>query len=302
MEADLTLTRSHALFALMCVIWGATWIAVKAGIAVVPPLLFAGTRFIVAGLILLFLAKRRGDVTPVARPHLLRFAAVTALMIVGTYALLFWGIQFVSSGLASILDLAFMPVALLAIGTALGEDRFTRIRALGVAIGVAGLCILFGPKATAGSGAGGVWELAGGGAIILSALVYSLGSVLARPLLRNYAPLLMSGTTTFGGGCMLVALSLALEPGAGQAMLGHWGIAAWAGWMFLVLFGSLMAYTIYMHLIREWGASRAGSYAFVSPVIAVVLGVLVFGESVTSLDGVGMVTMLAGAWFTLRPA
>ena len=293
--------RSHALFVVMCVIWGATWIAVKAGIAVVPPILFAGTRFVVAGLLLLFLASRRGETARFARGDALRFAAVTMLMIVVTYGLLFWGIQYVSSGLAAILDLAFMPVALLAIGAAFGEDRLTLARAVGVAIGVTGLLILFGPKAVAGTG-GGATELVGGAAIVLSAFVYSLGSVLARPLLQKYSPVLVAGITTLAGGCLMVAGALAVEPGARQAIDGRWGVAAWAGWVFLVLCGSLMAYTIFLHLIREWGASRAGSYAFVSPIIAVVLGVLVFGEAVTWSDEVGMATMLAGAWFTLRPA
>jgi len=295
------LDRSHTLFAVMCLVWGATWIAVKAGIAVVPPLLFAGTRFVVAGLILLALARRREGPASLARRDLARGVAVTGLMIVATYALLFWGMKFVASGLASILDLAFMPVALLAIGAALGEDRVTRVRALGVAVGVGGLLVLFGPKAFAGSG-GGTMELLGAGAIVASAFVYSLGSVLARPLLRTYSPLLLSGATTLCGGCLLVAGAVAFEPGATQAIAGRWGVAAWAAWLFLVLFGSLVAYTIFLHLIGEWGASRAGSYAFVSPVIAVVLGVLVFGEVVTWLDGAGMATMLVGAWLSLRPA
>jgi drug/metabolite transporter (DMT)-like permease len=63
----------------------------------------------------------------------------------------------------------------------------------------------------------------------------------------------------------------------------------------------LLAYTTFLRLVREWGASRAGSYAFVSPVIAVLLGVLVFNETVTSMDVLGMAVMLAGAWLALRP-
>ena len=87
-----------------------------------------------------------------------------------------------------------------------------------------------------------------------------------------------------------------------QALWGGWGTPAWAAWIFLVLFGSLAAYTIFLQLVREWGASRAGAYAFVSPAIAVLLGVWVFGEVVTLVDALGIATMLAGAWLTLRPA
>lgn len=300
------LTRSHALFAAMCLIWGATWVAVKIGLEAVPPVFFAGTRFTAAGGILLGALWWQGAMGRIARSDLPRLAAVTLLMIAATYALLYWGAQFVSSGLAAVLDLALMPVALLAIAALLGEERFSPARAAGVALGIAGLLVLFGPQALDGGGpeggeAGTAMWLAGGGAIVLSALVYSLGSVLARPLLRAYPPVLVSGVTTLGGGLALVVGALVLEPGAVAALSGRWGGAAWASWGFLVLFGSLVAYTTFLRLVRDWGASRAGSYAFVSPVIAVALGVLAFGEAVTVTDALGMAVMLAGAWLTLRP-
>ena len=143
-------------------------------------------------------------------------------------------------------------------------------------------------------------SLVGAGAIVLAALVYSLGSVAARPLLRAYPPVLLAGVTMLAGGVVLIALSAALEPGAGRALAGHWGAAAWGSWAFLVLFGSLVAFTIYLHLIRVWGPARAGAYAFVSPAIAVLLGMAVLGEHFGTVEGVGMAMMLAGAALALR--
>ena len=296
------LEHPHLLFGAICLIWGATWIAVKAGVAVVPPSLFAGTRFVAAGALLLLFLRLRGDRLRIARAHLPRLAAVTLLTIVATYALLFWGARFVNSGMAAILDFAFMPVALLGIGAILGEDRFTRARACGAAVGACGLAVLFGPKAFHGDAAAGPMELVGGGAIVAGALVYSLGAVLSRPLLRTYSPALLSGVMMLGGGLALVTGAIGLEPGAVRALSGHWGTPAWTAWVYGVLLGSLAANTIFLHLVREWGASRAGAYAFVSPAIAVLLGVLVFGEVVTPMNMLGMATMLAGAWLTLRPA
>lgn len=299
------LTRLHGLFALMCLVWGATWIALKVGVEAVPPLVFAGTRFVVAGAILLGAVWWRKTLRQIGRADLARLAAVTLLMISATYSLLFWGAQFVSSGLAAILDMTLMPVALLAISALLGEERLSLVRAGGVALGVVGLLVLFGPQALDGGGpnggARGAMWFVGGGAIVLSALTYSLGSVLARPLLRAYPPPLVAGVTTLGGGVVLLAGALPLEPGAAAALAGRWGWPAWASWGYLVLFGSLVAYTAFLRLVREWGASRAGSYAFVSPVIAVLLGTLAFGETVTLTDALGMAVMLAGAWLSLRP-
>ncbi|WP_158741971.1 DMT family transporter [Acidisphaera sp. L21] len=292
--------RAHILFAVICVVWGTTWIAAKIGISAVPPLLFVGTRFVLAGAVLMLFTRANGAPLLPARADLPRFGIVTLLMVIGTYAPLFWGAKFVSSGLASILNLAFMPVALLLIGTALREDRITPIRGLGVAIGIAGLLLLFGPKAMSGHGAGGSMELAGSLAIVASALLYSCGSVMARPLLRRYSPVQVSGLTTTLGGLALLAISLAFEPGAIAALDGQWGAPAWAGWWFLVLFGSLAAYPAYLLLVREWGAARAGAYAFVSPIFAVLLGIIVFGEHATLTDALGMLTMLAGAFLSLR--
>jgi drug/metabolite transporter (DMT)-like permease len=294
------LTRSHLMFVAMCLIWGTTWIAVKAGIAAVPPSLFAGTRFIAAGGALLCFLRWQGGAMRVAAADVPRLAVVTLLMVTGGYALLFWGMVFVNSGLSAILDLALLPIALLVLGVALGEERISRIRAWGVALGAFGIVVLFGPKIFEGHRPGDRMEAIGSAAIVMSALVYSLGSVLARPLLRTYPPTFISGATMFGGGWVLLIGSLLLEPGAVRALSGQWGAAAWLGWLFLVLFGSLVAYTIYMHLIKEWGASRAGSYAFISPAFAVLLGVAALGETVNVTDAVGMAIMLLGAWLVLR--
>jgi drug/metabolite transporter (DMT)-like permease len=95
------------LFTLMCLIWGATWLAMKFGVASVPPIFFARTRFVVAGLMMLLLAGLRGEVRRLDRRELSRLVLVQLLMVVLTYAPLFWGIRYVPSGLTAVLDLAF---------------------------------------------------------------------------------------------------------------------------------------------------------------------------------------------------
>ncbi|MFI5013841.1 MAG: DMT family transporter [Hyphomicrobiales bacterium] len=289
------------LFAAVCLIWGATWIALKFGIATVPPLIFAGTRFIVAGAALIAFLRWRGERLCVDRADLLRLVIVTATMIVACYALLFWGTLHVSSGLSAILNLATMPIALLAIGLAAGEELFGARRAAAILCGTIGLVMLFAQR-LAGPSSGSLVEFLGAAACAGSAVVYAFGSVLARPMLRRYSITLMSGLTIFYGGCALTLIALALEPGAIAALAGNWGVMAWLGWLFLVLFGSLCAFTMYMQLLRDWGPSRAGTYAFVSPIVAVLLGAAVFGERLTLVEGFGMAAMLAGAWLSLSPA
>ena len=110
----------------------------------------------------------------------------------------------------------------------------------------------------------------------------------------------MAASTNFLGGLMLLAFSFAFEPGVWTAASGNWGWPAWAGWFFLLIPGSLGGTIIYFWLVRDWGASRTGTYSFICPVIAVVLGMLVFGERVTVTDTIGIVLMLFAAVLALR--
>ena len=289
------------LFLLLCLIWGSTWIGIKAGINAVPPLFFAGTRFTAAGIILLaFVAWRQP--TQIARRHWTRLAWASLLMITFCYGPLFWAMRYVDSGTAAVLELALTPIALMTFAVAFREERITRRKLSAIALGVCGLLVLFGPTASigwAGGGAGGSEQILGVLGIAAAAFTYGLGSIIARPLLRAYPASLVAGATTTIGGLTLLALSFGVEPKAAQALRGDWGAAAWAGWLFLVIFGSLIGYTVYMRLLRDIGASRAGAYAFVSPVVAVLLGVLVLRESVGIIDVVGMVILLGAAWLAM---
>jgi drug/metabolite transporter (DMT)-like permease len=289
------------LFALICLIWGATWIALKFGIATVPPLIFAGTRFIVAGTALIGYLVWRHERLTVDRVDVPRLALATLTLVVGTYALLFWGTLYVSSGLSAVLNLATMPIALLSIGLVAGEETVSLRKGAAVLCGTVGLVILFAPRIAGSSTMGSPLELLGATAVAGSAIAYALGSVLARPLLRRYSTALMSALTIFFGGLVLATVALAFEPGAVAALKGDWGATAWLGWLFLVLFGSLCAYTMYMRLLRDWGPARVGTYAFVSPIVAVLLGAAVFHERVSAVEGLGMAAMLVGAWLSLAP-
>lgn len=285
------------LFTLMCLIWGATWLAMKLGVDSVPAVFFGGTRFVSAGLILLLYAWSQREVRRLGRGEIGRLLLVQLLMVVLTYGPLFWGIRHVPSGLTAVLDLALMPVSLLIFGIALGEEHWSTTRAAALGFGFAGLAVLFGPRIAVPTDRLG---LLGAMAIVFSAIVYSLGSVVARPLTRTTAPAFMSGLTLFPGGLVLTLGALALEPGARQAAGFDWNIAAWGGWLFLVVFGSLVAFTVYMRLIAVWGPTRAGSYAYMSPVIAVLLGVVALGEHVGLRDGLGMALLLVAAFFSMR--
>ena len=98
----------------------------------------------------------------------------------------------------------------------------------------------------------------------------------------------------------LLAISLAVKPGARAALSFRWGLGPWAGWLYLTIFGSLVAFALYMQLLRDLGAFKSGNFAFVSPAIAVIAGALALGETITALSWAGMAVMLCAAFLSLR--
>jgi drug/metabolite transporter (DMT)-like permease len=110
----------------------------------------------------------------------------------------------------------------------------------------------------------------------------------------------MAAMTNLIGGAMLLVASIILEPGAAAALIHPWGWNAALAWLYLLLPGSLLSTIIYFLLVRDWGASRAGTYAFVSPVVAVAIGTWLFHEKLDAGDLIGMILMLAAAAIVLK--
>jgi drug/metabolite transporter (DMT)-like permease len=177
------------------------------------------------------------------------------------------------------------------------EPRWRHVLALG--LGVAGLAVLFSGKASFG---GSNQELWGAAAIVAATFCYCLGTVLSRPLLAAFTPLQVAAAQAAVGAIGLMGLSVAFEP-LSLATLGALAAPApLAGLMFLVIFGTVAAYTIYLRLVREWGAPRAGLYAFVSPIVALALDWFLFAEPIGWREAVGATAMLLAAALAMSQA
>ena len=289
--------RQRLLFAVLRLVWGSTWIAMKAGTAVVPPALFAGLRWTTAGFLLLAWQWFREGQLRIPWQMSLRLLGVSVLLVSGNQVLTLYGLRYVGSGLGAVINCALSPLSLLGFAVAMHQERITKRITFAMALGVFGVFVLFGPAAMAGRLDGSV--LLGAIGIIFGTLFYSAGSVLARPLMGTMSPVMLGAMMNVAGGLMLLMASLAFEPGSLPALDLRWGVTAWSAWIFLV--GSALgASTIYLMLVRDWGASKAGSYAFVSPIVAVLLGISISGEALHPVDAVGMVLMLVAAWVALR--
>lgn len=290
--------RLRAMFAFIGLIWGTTWLAMKIGIATVPPGVFAGLRWLTAGLILMLWLRWRGErILP--PPRLVwRLIGVSILLVTLNQVIQLYGLLHITAGLAAVISSGLTPIFLLMCSVGLGQERLSWRQVGAITLGVAGVLLLFGPDAVAGTL--DVWEVIGASGVVIGCLSYSLGSVLTRPMMRQLAPIQLAALTDVIGGGILLIFSVPLEPGGWAALSFQWGWPAFLAWLYLVIPAALMATTMYFLLVREWGASRPGTYAFISPVIAVVLGSSLFGEKLDWGHGTGMTLMLCGAGLALR--
>ena len=288
----------RGLFLFLCLVWGTNWLAMKAGTAEVPPGLFSGLRWSVAGAVLLIFLALRG--TPVRIPPRLwgRIIWVSVMMIPLNAVIMLYGLRHISSGLAAVLNSALTPIAMVAFAAMLGQERFSRRHLGALAVGVAGVLVLYGPRAAVGEL--DTLEILGATGVVLGNLAYCYASVAARPLMRTLPPVHLVAITNFIGGAVLLVFALALEPGARDAARLQWSPIAWAAWWYLLLPASLGATIIYFRLMRDWGAGRVGTYAFISPIVAILLGITLANERVTPIDAAGMTLMLAAAGLALH--
>ncbi|MCJ2094122.1 EamA family transporter [Methylobacterium sp. J-072] len=285
-------------FTAMAFIWGAGWLPTKLAMEVLPPIFFACLRFSFAALGFLVMARLRGFTLRVERPG--RVLAASMLITTACYALVFWGLAQAPSGLAAVVNLGLMPIFLIGIGAAYGQEPITPRRIAAIVLGLAGLALLFSGR-LGGGGEGGQAAL-GLGAVALGTFAYAWGTVISRPLVRVTPPVVLafwqSGLGTLG----LIPICLAVEgwdPGH-FAAIGDPRVLQ--GLAVMVGGGSLIAFPIFLMLLSDWGAFRAGLYAFVSPVIAVLVGYAFAGERIDAAEAVGMtVTLAATALALSRP-
>jgi drug/metabolite transporter (DMT)-like permease len=279
--------RGKALFAyiLVCTVWGSTYLAIRIGVRDLPPLLFAGVRFVIAGLLLAGIVLATGDRMPrTARDW--KVLAITGLfLLLGGNAVVVWAEQFVESGPASVF-VAAVPLWA-AFFDALwpgGTTVFTWRVGVGLALGFLGSALLAGVKPGELVGA----DLAGPIALTLASASWALGTVYSKRNPTETSPYAASAAQMLAGGVGITLLGL-LAGEAGAWRFSPSGIGALA---YLVVFGSIVGFTAYAYALRHASATVVGTYAYVNPVVAVLLGWLVLGEAITARTIAAMVLIL----------
>jgi drug/metabolite transporter (DMT)-like permease len=271
------------------VVWGSTYLGMKLAIDTMPPFVMAFFRFVPAGVLLigLVIARHRGRVR---RPSVIEIRDATIvgmLLLFGGTGLVAWAQQTIPTGIAALL-IALIPMWLAIFGRVLFREPVAPLVAAGIAVGLLGVAILAWP-------AGGVNDLdpAGLVALVIAPMLWSIGTLYATKRAVQPAPALLAS------GIQMTAAGLAFAILA--ALTGEWSgfdIAAvsatsWEGIIYLVVVGSLIGYTTYAWLIAVAPLPKVATYAYVNPVVAVILGAIVLSEPLTPRTIVAAVVIVA---------
>lgn len=278
-----------AAFAAVYIVWGSTYLAIRFAVATIPPFFMIGTRFLVSGTILYAWSRWRGAPRP-TRPQW-RDATISGVLLLcagnGSVA---WSEQRLPSGLAALL-VASVPLWMVIIDWMRPRGERPRLTMmLGVAIGLAGLVVLVGPATLLGHG--GVDRTAVV-ALTLGSLGWAAGSVFNRYGSRPASAVMSTGMQMLGGGAILLLIGAATGEAA-RLNVSRISAASWLGWGYLVTFGSLVGFTAYIYLLRAVSPAKASTYAYVTPVVAVLLGWAVAGETVTAHTLLAAAVILGG--------
>lgn len=286
---------AYAAFATICVVWGTTYLAIRIAIETIPPLLMTSIRFTIAGVVLLAIAYLRGERVPRDPRVLMNLVVIGFLMVgVGNLAVV-WAEQWVPSGLAA-LFVATAPFWM-AIMEAFrsGGERLDLRGAIGMLVGFAGVAMLVTPDGAGGTITSGF--IAGAIAIQIGSIAWQLGSLRGKYHTAR-VPLMTSASLQmlFGGvivGVVAVAIGEPAQFSVNPRTLG--------ALIYLTICGSIIAYSAYVYALAHMSTTKMSLYAYINPVVAVILGRLILNESLTWVSVLAMCVILSGVAVVQMP-
>jgi drug/metabolite transporter (DMT)-like permease len=274
-------------FAIIYFVWGSTFFAIRVGVHEMPPLLFAALRFLTAGAALCGWMAARREPLPSKRQWM-SVLLLAFLIFLVDYGLLFWAEQRVPSGIAAVMMATIPAFIAIAEIVFLRTQRLTARLAVALIVGIGGVGVLLSRSLNLG---GAAIETTGALALIVGAIGWSLGSVLSKKLPLPPSKVQSSGLQMLLGGVLLTITSASL----GEFHNFHPSSVspqAWFALVYLILFGSIIGFTAYVWLIHNESPTKVGTYAYVNPVVAVLLGYFAGGEALGVRTIIGTLCIL----------
>src|SRR5258708_10945656 len=279
--------KARIVWLILCLIWGSTWLFIKLGLADLPPITFAGIRFVIAFVILASLVIARRARWPRTRAEWTLIAISGALQFGLNYGLVFWGEQHISSGLAAVLQSTFPAFGLVIAHFYLAHERLTMVKVVGVLLGVLGVAVIFSDQLTIA----GKMALLGSIALVLSAFFGSYSNVLVKAYGGKIDPQVLAAGQMIFGFVPLLAVGIPTE---GNPLRYHWTAMAVVSLLYLVVVGSVLAFALFYWLMRHMDVTHTMLIALVTPVVAVMLGMIVLHEKLNWRLLAGGACIIAG--------
>lgn len=284
-------SRIIVAFALLYILWGSTYLAMRVIVRDMPPYVAGAVRYLIAGPIMLAALALMGRKVRLSLQDLRRLLVISILLLsIGNIGVL-WGEKYVSSGLASLI-VALVPIWVVIIEAWIFRaGRMTAKGFLGLAIGIVGLLVLLWPRISSGTHLGRL-ELVGSGILAGASFFWALGSVFSHRYNLTVDVFVSAAWQMTLAGLMNAAIALFF----GQFQKTHWTTTALAGIGYLVVFGSWAGYSAYIYLLEHVPTPKVATYAYVNPIVAVFLGWVILREQVDAFMLVGTVIIIASVW------
>lgn len=274
-----------AAYIAVCILWGSTYLAIRIGVSAFPPELFAGIRFFTAGTLMLLYARLKGLEYPANLSDIKDQSIVGLFLLLGGNGLVVWAEQWVHSGIAALL-VATVPLFMAVIELFIpGRPRMDLKGWLGLLIGFSGVAMLV----LSNSGKGST-DIKGAIALLAAALFWATGSVYSKGIKPTGSMIVNISIQMLAGGIGLIILGTSLGE-LSKVSLSAKGIGAL---LYLIIFGFWIGYSSYIYVLQKWPAAKAGTYAYVNPPVAVLLGTLILGEPFTLTVLVSTAVILTG--------
>lgn len=290
-------TRFQLLLGFLCIyiVWGSTYLAIRTAVHTIPPFLMAGARFLVAGTLLYGWSRVRGAPRP-TRLQWRNAAIIGALLLLVGNGCVSWAEQHVDSGMTSLL-VATVPLWLV-LGEVMQGRRPSWLQWVGVAVGLVGVGVLVMPSS--GDTSPHVDPL-GAAVLILGSIAWAAGSLFAQAVPSRLPASMNSGMQMICGGMCMMLTSLALGEWSRVDVSAISASSAWAV-VYLIIFGSIVGFSTYVWLLSVASPAAVGTYAYVNPLVAVFLGVVVAGETLPKSATIAMFIIVASvALVSLAP-
>ena len=287
---EVTSNKKIMGFMAISFIWGTTWLAIKIGLEGVPPFLGVSIRFLLAGSILLMIGIIKNRELSISVELLKIAALIGILQFTISYGAVYWAVQYISSGLASVLFTTMPLFVALFAGILLKNENLTPMRLFGMIVGIGGVAVIFLENL-------GIDEVISSTVLMvmmLSPISASLSIVITKKHIHTFKPLFLNGASMIIGGLFTLLIHFIFDSSSPVV----WSVSSVSALLYLSIIGSALAFGIYFWMLQHTQAITVSMVVIVSPVIAVYLGAAILAESLSALQIVGSVFVLGGVFLS----